>query len=215
MTGKLFYAITLGFLITSGVAPHDRFTWWLEVSWVIAGLVLVPVLHRLRTRSSEKENLTEAPGAGPRPWITMSLQWALFLHAIILIYGGWHTYELVPLGEWLQATFELERNPYDRIGHVAQGVFPAILVREVLVRRRATRGLFFTELFVFSACMAFTGIFEILEYLAAVAFGDASNAYLGSQGDVWDAQNDMLCCFFGTITSQLVWGPWHRRELGG
>jgi putative membrane protein len=181
--------------LVSGIAPADRLTWWLEISWVIVGLAVLPVFGYLRIR------------------LTRSLQIALFLHAVILIYGGWYTYEQVPLGEWMKEVFGWERNNYDRIGHFAQGLFPAVLAREILVRRRATTSGFWCELFVFALCMAFSAIFELIEYGSALAFGDASAAYLGSQGDVWDAQNDMLMCGIGALACIAAWRPFHLREL--
>ena len=195
MLGPCLYALVLLFLLASGLAPYDRFTWWLEVAWVIAGLAAVAALWRRGVR------------------FTLSLKIAMFLHAAILIYGGLYTYERVPLGEWMKTAFGFARNHYDRIGHFAQGFFPAILAREILVRRKVVPSTPWRELFVFALCMAFTGIFEILEYLSALAFGAASDAYLGSQGDVWDAQNDMILCAVGTILSVLAWRRWHERDL--
>ena len=204
MVGPFFYILTLFYLIYTGISPNDRFTWWLEVSWVIAGLMIIVIYHNYRKSRSTLEGAS---------WVTPSLKVALFLHALILIYGGHYTYELVPLGEWLKGVFDFERNHYDRIGHLAQGLFPAVLIREVLFRNRATTSNFWTESFVFCGCMAFTGLFEVLEYAAALAFGGASDAYLGSQGDPWDAQNDMVMCGIGTLISIIVWRPWHYKEL--
>ncbi len=193
--GVCLYGVIACFLVASGIAPADRLTWWLEISWVIVGLAALPVLGHLRIR------------------LTRSLQVALFLHAAILIYGGWYTYELVPLGEWMKDAFGWQRNHFDRIGHLAQGLFPAVLAREVLVRRRATTSGFWRELFIFALCMAFSAIFELIEYGSALVFGDASAAYLGSQGDVWDAQNDMLMCGIGALACIAAWRPFHLREL--
>ena len=195
MLGYILYSIVSLFLIISGIAPHDRFTWWLEISWVILGLILCTVCYFRKIEYS------------------VSLKWAIFLHAIILIYGGWYTYELVPLGEWMKDVFSFTRNHYDRIGHLAQGFFPAILFREVLFRNHAAKKGFWLELFVFALCMSFSGIFEIIEFASAMAFGEASNAYLGSQGDVWDAQWDMIMCGIGALVSIFVWGPFHLKEL--
>ena len=144
------FVVVLVFLIISGVNPHDRFTWLLEVSWVGAGLILVVHLSR--------------KGITP----TTLLAWLLMLHAIILIYGGWHTYERVPLGNWMKEAFGFERNHYDRIGHFAQGFIPAVLIREVLVRQKVVNGGGWLEFVVFAGCMAFTSIFEIIEFGAAV-----------------------------------------------
>jgi len=168
--GTWQWLVVLGYLLLSGLQPHDRFTWLLEVSWVAVGLVIV---IRLSLRGTT---------------ITPLLAWLLTLHALILIYGGWHTYERVPLGEWMQSTFGWERNHYDRIGHFAQGFIPAVLIREVLIRHEVVHGRGWLEWIVFAGCMAFTGLFEILEFAAALSFGGASDAYLGSQGDIWDAQ---------------------------
>jgi putative membrane protein len=193
--GKVFAAITVGFLIVSGINPHDRFTWLLEVSWVIAGL---GVLGYLR----DKGILLSGP-----------LKIALFVHSIILIYGGWYTYELTPLGDALSAAFGFERNHYDRLGHFAQGLFPAVLYREVLVRVKAVTGKAWRELFVFALAMAFSALFEILEFLSVLAFGSASDAYLGSQGDIWDAQWDMVYCGLGAVVCILFISQWHCRRI--
>jgi len=187
------FLLVLGFLVVSGVNPHDRFTWLLEISWVAAGLILIIALFR--------------KGITP----TTLLAWMLMLHAFILIYGGWYTYERVPFGDWMKEVFGFERNHYDRIGHFAQGFIPAVLIREVLVKHRVVNGWGWLEFMVFAGCMAFTGIFEIIEFGAAVIFGDASDAYLGSQGDVWDAQWDMLLCAMGTVVSILLF---RRLHLG-
>ena len=146
MIGYILYVAVLCFLLISGISPVDRFTWNLEVSWVILGLVVVTCLHFRKTK------------------YTLILKWALFLHAVILIYGAWYTYELVPLGEWMKNIFAFSRNNYDRIGHIAQGMFPAILYREVLFRNNAVKKGFWMELFIFALCMAFSAIFEIIEF---------------------------------------------------
>lgn len=195
--GFALYVLVALFLVVSGIRPVDRFTWWLEVSWVIAGLAVVAMLWWRGVR------------------FTWSLKVAMVVHAAVLIYGGWYTYEQVPLGEWMKGAFGFTRNHYDRLGHLAQGLFPAVLARELLVRKRAVNGRPWLELFIFCACLAFAAAFELLEYGAALAFGSASDAYLGSQGDVWDAQHDMLCCAIGALATIAFWGPFHGRELAG
>ena len=193
--GYVFYSVVLLFLLISGITAHDLFTWTLEISWVVLGLIVIACLFFRKIR------------------FTLILKWAFFLHAMILIYGAWYTYELVPLGEWSKEVFHFTRNNYDRIGHVAQGLFPAILYRELLFRYNAVKKGWWMELFVFALCMAFTAIFEIIEFSAAMAFGAASDAYLGSQGDIWDAQWDMIMCGIGTILSILFFRRLHLREL--
>jgi putative membrane protein len=194
-TGFWLFAATLGFLALTAVNPYDRFTWFLENVWVVAGLGIVAWMG-LTGRT-----------------MTGLLAWALCLHAIILIYGGWYTYEHTPFGNWMRDAFGFERNHYDRIGHFVQGFFPAVLYREVLVRFRAVNGAGWRELLVFAVCMAFTAIFEILEFLAAAGFGSDSDSYLGMQGDIWDAQWDMLYCGFGAVVSIALLCRWHMRQL--
>jgi putative membrane protein len=193
--GKLFIAISVGFLIVSGVHPHDRFTWLLEVSWVMVGLAALGYI-----------------GYKGIP-LSTPLKIALFIHSLILIYGGWYTYELTPLGDAVSAVFGFDRNHYDRAGHFAQGLFPAILYREVLVRAKAVAEKWWRELFVFALAMAFSALFEIIEFLSALAFGAASNAYLGSQGDIWDAQWDMIYCGLGALICIVFFSKWHCRMI--
>ena len=191
----ILYAIVIIFLILSGIMAHDHFTWTLEVSWVIIGL---GILAWMKTRGKS---------------ITWILGTGLFIHALVLIYGGWYTYEKVPLGFWLSDLFNFERNHYDRIGHFIQGFVPAILCREVLVKNDVVASRKWRELIVFAFIMAFTGIFELLEFGAAQAFGQGADAFLGSQGDVWDAQRDMLMCGIGGILSIVLLAKWHERQL--
>jgi len=129
--GYSLFAITIVLLILSGIAPHDRFTWWLEISWVAVGAVLVTIACIKKIR------------------LTPLLQIAMFLHAVILIYGGAYTYELVPLGEWMQEFLNTERNHYDRLGHFALGFFPSVLIRELLVRQRVVNGRAWREFVIF------------------------------------------------------------------
>jgi putative membrane protein len=181
-------------LIWSGIAPRDRFTWVLEVSWVLAGIPLV-VLTRHRFP------------------LTHLLATLLALHALLLIVGGHYTYERVPLGEWWKEWFGWKRNHYDRLGHLVQGIVPAILAREILLRRsplRPGKWLFFLVLCV---CLAFSAFFELIEWWSALAAGKKADAFLGTQGDPWDAQQDMLCALVGSILSQIVFARWHSAQL--
>jgi putative membrane protein len=127
--------------------------------------------------------------------------------------GGHYTYAEVPLGFWMQDWFGFTRNHYDRIGHLAQGFVPAILVREILLRRTPLRqgGWLFT--LVTSVCLAFSACYEIIEWWSAAFLGGGSDAFLGSQGDVWDAQWDMLLCLIGAIVSQRLLARVHDRQL--
>ncbi len=190
----LLAVLTVVALIASGIEPHDRLTWWLEVSWVLAGLPLLPVTGR----------------AFP---LTPLLYRCLFLHALILILGGYYTYARVPLGEWLRDFCHLSRNHYDRLGHFAQGFFPAILTREILLRRSPLvpgRWLF---LLVVCVCLAFSAFFEMIECWSAIALGSAADAFLATQGDPWDTQWDMFWAMVGAICSQIFFASLHDRQL--
>jgi putative membrane protein len=137
----------------------------------------------------------------------------IFLHAIILMVGGHYTYAKVPLGFWMQRTFHFSRNHYDRIGHLAQGFVPAIIVREVLLRQsplRRGKWLFFL---VTCVCLAVSACYEFIEWAAAEIGGSQADAFLGTQGDVWDTQWDMLMALIGAIASQIALSRRHDREL--
>jgi putative membrane protein len=186
--------IVLAALLWSAIRPHSWAAWAPEVAWVFVGVPVVIATHRRLPLTPLAERL-------------------LTLHAVVLIVGGHYTYSLVPLGNWLRDTFDLSRNPYDRIGHLFQGFVPAILVREILLRRSPlVRGkwLFFLTTCV---CLAFSAFFEFLEWAAAVFTGAGREGALAEQGDPWDTQWDMLCCLIGALTSQTLLTRPHDREL--
>jgi putative membrane protein len=137
----------------------------------------------------------------------------LFLHAVILAVGGHYTYANVPIGFWAQDLLELSRNHYDRIGHLAQGFIPAILAREILLRRsplRRGRWLFFL---VVCVCLAFSAFYELIEWCAALIGGDSAESFLGTQGDVWDTQWDMFLALLGALAAQCLLGRAHDRSM--
>jgi putative membrane protein len=189
------YICTWLALIASGIAPFDRFTWVLEVSWVFAGLIMIPIFRAKKVR------------------MTPLLKILIYVHALILIYGGIYTYERVPLGEWMRCWFSFERNHYDRIGHFMQGFVPAILAREVLIRKKVINGKFWTHFMVFCICVAFSALFELLEFAAAMAFASGADNYLGSQGDIWDAQWDITFCGIGCVLVLLSLSGLHNRQM--
>lgn len=183
-------------LILSGIAPHDRLTWLLEI---FPFLLAVPILVVSRSRFP----------------LTPLLYRLIFVHALILFVGGHYTYAEVPFGFTLQELFGLSRNPYDRIGHFAQGFVPAIVAREILLRRTPLiRGgwLFFI---VASICLAISACYEFIEWWSAVLLGQGADAFLGSQGDQWDTQWDMFTALLGAVVAQLVLGNYHDRQLTG
>lgn len=181
-------------LFLSGLAPHDRATWGLEVLPVlIAAPILVATARRF-----------------PLTRLTYTL---LAIHALILILGGHYTYAKVPLGVWVQDLFDLSRNHYDRLGHFAQGFVPAILVRELLIRTSPLRPGRWLVVLVTSACLAFSACYELFEWWAALAFGQAADAFLGTQGDPWDTQADMFLALVGALAAQATLGRIHDRAL--
>jgi len=181
-------------LAASGLQPHDRLTWGLEVFPVIIGAALMVPTH------------STFP-------LTRLLYLLIFVHGLILILGGHYTYARVPLGFWLQDLIELSRNPYDRIGHFAQGFIPAILAREILLRKTPLAPGKMLAFLVVSVCLAFSAFYELLEYGAAVALGTESTDFLGTQGDPWDTQSDMLMALIGAIAALVLLSGFHDRQL--
>jgi putative membrane protein len=137
----------------------------------------------------------------------------LFVHALILMLGGHYTYARVPLGFWVQDLFDLGRNHYDRLGHFAQGFVPAMLTREILLRRTPLRQGGWLFFLVTCVCLAFSACYEFIEWWAAVIGGSAADAFLGTQGDVWDTQWDMFLALIGAIAAQLLLSRLHDRQL--
>jgi putative membrane protein len=135
------------------------------------------------------------------------------VHACILMLGGHYTYAEVPLGDWLKDALHLARNPYDRIGHFAQGFVPAILAREILIRKTPLRSGGWLFFLVSCVCLAISACYEFVEWWTAVASGSAADAFLGSQGDPWDTQWDMFTCLLGALTAQLTLSRVHDRQL--
>ncbi|PWI13412.1 hypothetical protein DI272_04155 [Streptomyces sp. Act143] len=188
-------AVVVG-LALSAWDPRDRTTWLLETVWVLVGLPLIVLVWR-------------------RFPLTGLLCCLLAVHAVVLMVGGHYTYAQVPLGNWLRDELGLERNPYDRFGHLMQGFVPAVLVREVLSRTSPLRGSRWLGPLTVCACLAFSAVFEMLEWLAAVIGGQAADAFLATQGDVWDTQWDMFCALVGATVSVLVLGRVHDHQLAG
>ena len=192
--GPGLVALVLAVLVWSGIRPHDRFTWFMEVFPVLLGLPAVLLTHR-------------------RFPLTPLLATLLAVHACILMVGGKYTYAEVPLGNWVRDALGLARNHYDRLGHFAQGFVPAILAREVLWRRSPLRGSRWLPFVVVSICLAFSACYEFIEWWTAVATGEGATAFLGTQGDPWDTQWDMFLALVGAVSALLVLSGVHERQL--
>jgi putative membrane protein len=181
-------------LVVSGIGPNDRGTWWLEVAPV---LIAAPLLWCTWRRFR----------------LTPLVYRLIFVHALILMVGGHYTYADVPLGFWLQDIFDLARNPYDRIGHFAQGFIPAMIVREILLRRSPLRPGKWTFFIVCCICLAISACYEFIEWWAALILGQGAQEFLGTQGDPWDTQWDMFMALAGAIAAQLLLSGIHDRQL--
>jgi putative membrane protein len=182
-------------LALSAVHPYDMGTWWMEVAPIF---IAVPILVATYRRFP----------------LTPLVYTLILIHACILMLGGHYTYARVPLGFWMQNLLHFSRNPYDRVGHLAQGFIPAIIAREILLRRTPlVRGgwLFFI---VCSICLAVSACYEFVEWWAALLGGNAATDFLGTQGDVWDTQWDMLMALIGSILGQVILSRLHDRQLG-
>jgi putative membrane protein len=189
--------LVAGFLVAlawSGYQPRDRLTWFLEVAPALAGFVVLAATYR----------------RFPLTTLTYVLLW---IHALILMVGGYYTYAEMPLFNWLRDTYHLSRNYYDRVGHLAQGFVPAIVSREILLRKSPLRPGGWLFLIVVCICLSISALYELIEWRAAVALGSAADAFLGTQGDPWDTQWDMAMALIGAILALLLLSRAHDRAL--
>jgi len=191
---RLLLAATLGGLVLSGIQPYERGTWLLEVFPVLLGVPILVATHRRFPLSRLVYRL-------------------LFLHAAILMVGGHWTYARVPAGFWVRDWLDLSRNPWDRLGHFAQGFVPALLVREILLRASPLRRGGWLFFLVVCVCLAASACYEFIEWWAAWIGGASAESFLGTQGDPWDTQWDMFTALLGALAAQLLLGRAHDRSL--
>lgn len=181
-------------LVVSAIHPYDPSTWLMEVFPVLVGApVLVATWRRF-------------------PLTPLAYR-LVFVHALILIAGGHYSYARVPLGSWMEHIFGFARNDYDRIGHFAQGFVPAILARELLLRASPLRPGRWLSFLVVCFCLALSAFYELIEWWAALVGGASAAAFLGTQGDVWDTQWDMLFALIGAVCALLLLSRVHDRAL--
>ena len=193
--GWTLAALVALLFVWSVIHPRDLWTWFLEVAPV---LIAAPILFATRERFA---------------WTPLVMV-LIALHASLLIVGGRYTYAEVPAGFWVRDAFGLARNHYDRLGHFAQGFVPALIAREILLRKSPlVRGpwLFFL---VTCVCLAISALYELVEWWTALASGEAAAAFLGTQGDPWDTQWDMFLALCGALLAQLALSRWHDRQMG-
>lgn len=187
---SIFFAV----LAWSAWQPHDYPTWWLEVGPALIALV---VLWLTRKRF---------------PLTTLSYV-LILVHCIILMVGGHYTYAEVPLGDWMAQVMGGERNNYDKIGHLAQGFVPAVVLREIVVRSEVVTSRAWLAVFVVSMCLAFSAFYELLEWWVALVSGTAAESFLGTQGYVWDTQSDMFLALIGAVSALLLLSRWQDRQM--
>ena len=200
---KTFFTVWLTIFgmvfVWSAIKPHDFFTWLLEVLPVIIALPILFFTHR------------KFP-------LTRLLYILILIHTIILMIGAHYTYALVPINElplfnWLKDTLDLNRNYYDRIGHFAQGFVPAIIAREILIRNLVVKTAAWLFFVVCCICLSISACYEFIEWWVAVAAGAASQDFLGTQGDIWDTQWDMLSALIGAVLAQVLLRDVHNKQL--
>lgn len=178
-------------LIWSAIEPKDRFTWWLEVSPALIALAIMAATRR-------------------RFPLTSLAAILILIHCIILMIGGHYTYAEVPFFDNLLG---MERNNYDKVGHLAQGFIPAIVAREVLIRNEVVKGRWWLTLFIVSFCLGFSAFYELIEWWVALLSGEGADAFLGTQGYEWDTQSDMGFALLGAVSALVLLSRLHDRQL--
>ncbi|MBP1709289.1 MAG: hypothetical protein H6Q46_273 [Deltaproteobacteria bacterium] len=190
----LWLTIFFAVFIWSVIKPHDYFTWFLEVFPAIIALMILVGTYRAFQFSH-------------------LVYWLILVHAVILMIGGHYTYAEVPLFTWLKDIFALSRNNYDKVGHFAQGFVPAMVAREILIRKSPLtpgKWLFFI---VVCICLAISAFYELIEWWVAVGTGEAAESFLGTQGDIWDSQSDMFLALIGAVSALVMLGKHHNTLL--
>ena len=194
MLKVLWLVVFFVVLIWSGIGPKDQFTWFLEVLPAIIGLVLLAI------------SVKSFP-------LTRLLYNFILVHCIVLMVGGHYTYAEVPLFDTIANWLGSERNNYDKVGHFFQGFVPALLAREILIRKKVVNGRAWLNSIIFSICLAFSAFYELIEWWVAVASGENAEAFLGTQGYIWDTQSDMALALIGAITSIIILAKYHDSQL--
>jgi putative membrane protein len=194
---KKYWILIIAFLIgliLSGINPHDYFTWILEVSPAILGLVIL-ILTFKKFRFSD---------------LTYYL---ILVHCYILFIGGHYSYAEVPLFDWTKDMFHQSRNNYDKVGHFAQGFVPAIIVRELFIRLKIVKSGLWLSFLTICVCVTISAFYEFLEWFVAVMSGQSADAFLGTQGYVWDTQSDMLFALIGAVCMIIFLSRFHDKQI--
>jgi len=190
----IWVGIFIAVLLWSGIGPKDTMTWFLEVFPALLG---VAVLWYTRTTFP----------------LTRLVYVLILFHCVILMVGGHYTYAEVPLFDWLKDQLDLARNNYDKVGHFVQGFVPAMIAREIVIRRRVFNYAGWRNFFVVCFCLGFSAFYELIEWVVALASEEAADAFLGTQGYVWDTQSDMAYALTGAVVALAFLGRIHDRQL--
>ena len=188
--------LTVFFLVLawSGWKPHDYPTWWLEVTPALIALLALAITRK-------------------RFPLTPLAYWLILGHAVILMVGGHYTYAEVPAGNWVSEWMGWGRNNYDKLGHLAQGFIPAIVIREVLIRNRVVARRGWLSFITISICLAISAFYELIEWWVALLSGEAADSFLGTQGYIWDTQSDMCWALCGAFLALVLLGKLHDRQI--
>ncbi|CAF0826944.1 unnamed protein product [Didymodactylos carnosus] len=181
-------------LIRSAINPHNNFVWFLEVLPALIGVGLLIYFY-------------------PTFKFTNLLYVLVFLHCTVLIVGGHYTYAEVPLFDYLRNLFHLKRNNFDKVGHFAQGFVPVLIVREIFYRQKIVLKRNWLSFICVSVTLSFSAVYELIEWFVASVTGESADAFLGSQGDVWDTQSDMLMCLIGSVISLICLSRIHDKQM--
>jgi putative membrane protein len=193
-TAVPWLVIFFSVLLWSAFRPHDYFTWFMEVlPAIIALVILAATYNRFR--------------------LTALASWLILVHSVILMIGGHYTYAEVPLFDWVRDVFHQSRNNYDKVGHFAQGFIPAIIARELLLRKSPVRPGAWLSFITLSICLAMSALYELFEWAVAEATGEAAEAFLGTQGYQWDTQSDMAFALLGAVMAIVLLGRYHDAQL--
>ena len=191
----LWLGVFIVVLVWSGINAKDPFTWFLEVVPALIGFVLIVLTYK------------KFP-------LTPLLYTLILIHMIILMVGGHYTYAEVPLFDWIKEVFGQTRNNYDKVGHFAQGFMPTILARELLLRKEVLQGSkIWLNYLILSIILAFSAFYELVEWWVALATGEDAEAFLGTQGYMWDTQSDMMYALIGGVTALVLLSRWHDKQL--
>jgi putative membrane protein len=190
----LWLSIFFGVLVWSGIEPKDRLTWVLEAGPAIIGLLVMA-----KTRISFP--------------LTPLLYFWILVHCIVLMVGAKYTYAEVPLFDWISELFGWERNNYDKVGHFMQGFVPALLAREILLRKKLVNADGWRNFIILSICLAFSAFYELIEWWAALLIGEDADAFLGTQGYVWDTQSDMAWALLGAFVCLITLKKSHDQQI--